>query len=93
MQITPEKQQLIGVEYGTAEYENVSGALRAVARVTLDETKVAKVNSKLEGWLEQVFVDSTGRQVKKGDPLVTIYSPEALATQQEYLLALKGARR
>jgi Cu(I)/Ag(I) efflux system membrane fusion protein len=90
VQITPEKQQLIGVEYGMVEYENVSGALRAVARVTLDETKVAKVNSKLEGWLEQVFVDSVGRQVKKGDPLVTIYSPEALATQQEYLLAIKG---
>ncbi len=90
MQITPEKQQLIGVEYGTAEYENVSGAVRAVARVTLDETKVAKVNSKLEGWLEQVFVDSTGRRVTKGEPLVTIYSPEALATQQEYLLALKA---
>jgi RND family efflux transporter MFP subunit len=90
VQITPEKQQLIGVEYGTAEYENVSGALRAVARVTLDETKVSKVNSKLEGWLEQVFVDSTGRQVTKGDPLVTIYSPEALATQQEYLLAIKA---
>ena len=90
VQITPEQQQLIGVEYGTVDYENVSGALRAVARVTIDETKVAKVNSKLEGWLEQVFVDSVGGQVKKGDPLVTIYSPEALATQQEYLLAIKG---
>jgi len=90
VQITPEKQQLIGVEYGTAEYENVSGSLRSVARVTLDETKVAKVNSKLEGWLDQVFVDSVGRKVQKGDPLVTIYSPEALATQQEYLLAIKG---
>ncbi len=90
VQITPEKQQLIGVEYGTAEYENVSGAVRAVARVTLDETRIAKVNSKLEGWLEQVFVDSTGRRVTKGEPLVTIYSPEALATQQEYLLALKA---
>jgi RND family efflux transporter MFP subunit len=90
VQITPEKQQLIGVEYGTVDYESVSGALRAVARVTIDETKVSKVNSKLEGWLEQVFVDSVGGQVKKGDPLVTIYSPEALATQQEYLLAIKG---
>jgi RND family efflux transporter MFP subunit len=90
VQITPEKQQLIGVEYGTVDYENVAGALRVVARVTLDETRVAKVYSKLEGWLEQVFVDSVGRLIKKGDPLVTIYSPEALATQQEYLLAIKG---
>ena len=90
VQITPEKQQLIGVEYGTAEYETVTSSVRAVARVTLDETKIAKVHSKLEGWIDQVFVDFTGKQVQKGDPLLTIYSPEALATQQEYLLAIKA---
>jgi len=61
-----------------------------VARVTLDETKIAKVHSKLEGWIDQVFVDFTGKQVHQGDPLLTIYSPEALATQQEYLLAIKA---
>ena len=90
VQISPEKQQLIGVEYGTAEYETVKSSVRAVARVTLDETKIAKVHSKLEGWIDQVFVDFTGKQVKQGDPLLTIYSPEALATQQEYLLAIKA---
>jgi RND family efflux transporter MFP subunit len=90
VQIPPEKQQLIGVEYGTVDYEITSGAIRAVARVALDETRVAKVHSKLDGWIDQVFVDSTGRQVRQGDPLLTIYSPEALATQQEYLLARKA---
>jgi RND family efflux transporter MFP subunit len=90
VQIAPEKQQLIGVEYGTAEYETVKNSVRAVARVTLDETKIAKVHSKLEGWIDQVFVDFTGKQVHEGDPLLTIYSPEALATQQEYLLAIKA---
>jgi Cu(I)/Ag(I) efflux system membrane fusion protein len=90
VQITPEKQQLIGVEYGTVEYETVKSSVRAVARVTLDETKIAKVHSKLEGWVDQVFVDFTGKQVHQGDPLLTIYSPEALATQQEYLLAIKA---
>ena len=90
VQVPAEKQQLIGVEYGTVEYENVSGAIRSVARVTLDETKVAKVHSRLEGWIEQVFADFTGKQVRKGDPLLTIYSPEALATQQEFLLAEKA---
>ena len=90
VQITPEKQQLIGVEYGTAEYETVTGSIRAAARVTLDETRIAKVQPRLEGWIDQVFVDFTGKQVEKGDPLLTIYSPEALATQQEYLLALKA---
>jgi RND family efflux transporter MFP subunit len=48
------------------------------------------VHSKLEGWIDQVFVDFTGKQVRQGDPLLTIYSPEALATQQEYLLAIKA---
>src|SRR6185369_5912676 len=90
VQITPEKQQLIGVEYGTVAYETVKNSVRAVARVTLDETKIAKVHSKLEGWIDQVFVDFTGKQVHQGDPLLTIYSPEALATQQEYLLAIKA---
>jgi RND family efflux transporter MFP subunit len=90
VQIAPEKQQLIGVEYGTVEYETVKSSVRAVARVTLDETKIAKVHSKLEGWIDQVFVDFTGKQVHQGDPLLTIYSPEALATQQEYLLAIKA---
>jgi RND family efflux transporter MFP subunit len=90
VQITPEKQQLMGVAYGTAEYETVKSSIRAVARVALDETKIAKVHSKLEGWIDQVFVDFTGKQVRQGDPLLTIYSPEALATQQEYLLAIKA---
>lgn len=90
VEIPPEKQQLMGVTYGTAEYESANGSIRAAARVTLDETKIAKVQTKLEGWIDQVSVDFTGKLVKKGDPLLTIYSPEALATQQEYLLATKA---
>ena len=93
VQITPEKQQLIGVEYGAAQYETVTVSIRAAARVTLDETKIAKVQTRLEGWIDQVFVDFTGKRVEKGDPLLTLYSPEALATQQEYLLALKAERQ
>jgi RND family efflux transporter MFP subunit len=92
VQITPEKQQLIGVEYGTVEYANVTGGIHAAARVTLDETRIAKVQSRLEGWIDQLFVDFTGKAVNKGDALLTIYSPEALATQQEYLLAMKAQR-
>ena len=90
VEITPEKQQLIGVEYGTVEYANVTGSIHAAARVTLDETRVAKVQSRLEGWIDQLFVDFTGKHVNKGEALLTIYSPEALATQQEYLLAIKA---
>jgi RND family efflux transporter MFP subunit len=92
VEINPEKQQLMGVTYGAAEYATATGSIRAAARVTLDETKIAKVQTKLEGWIEKVAVNFTGKLVQKGDPLLTIYSPEALATQQEYLLAAKAER-
>ena len=90
VQVSPEKQQLIGVQYGTAEYESSSDTIRAAARVTLDETRVTKVQPRVEGWIAQVFADFTGKYVRKGDPLLTMYSPDALATEQEYLLALKA---
>jgi Cu(I)/Ag(I) efflux system membrane fusion protein len=90
VQVTPEKQQLIGVQYGTAEYRDSAQNIRAAAKVALDETRIAKAQAKIEGWIDDVFVDFTGKYVRKGQPLLTIYSPEALATQQEYLLALKA---
>lgn len=88
--VSPEKQQLIGVQYGAVEYQDTSKSLRAVGRVAYDETKIARISPKVEGWIEQVFVDFTGKQVKKGQPLLTIYSPDLVQTQAEYLLALKG---
>ncbi|MGO9227773.1 MAG: efflux RND transporter periplasmic adaptor subunit [Bryobacteraceae bacterium] len=90
VEVSPDKQQLIGVEYGTAEYEATSDTIRAAARVTLDETKIVKVQTRLEGWIDRVFADFTGKYVKKGDALATVYSPDALATQQEFLLALRA---
>jgi membrane fusion protein, copper/silver efflux system len=92
IEIPVEKQQLLGITYGTVAYKDAADSIRAAARVTLDETKVSKIQAKLDGWIEQVFVDFTGKQVQQGDPLLTIYSPEALATQQEFLLALKASR-
>jgi membrane fusion protein, copper/silver efflux system len=90
IQISPEKQQLIGVQYSTVEFKALSRTLRAVGRLTWDETKIVRVHSRVEGWVEQVFVDFIGKQVGKGQPLISIYSPELWQTQQEYLLALKG---
>lgn len=90
IQISAEKQQLIGVQYGEAVYKPVFKTMRAVGRLAWDETKIAHVHSRVEGWVEQVFVDFTGKQVQKGQPLLSVYSPELWQTQQEYLLALKG---
>lgn len=90
IQITSQRQQLIGVTSAPVKYERVSHTIRAVGKVTFDETKVSRVHPRIEGWIEKVFVDFTGKEVKKGDPLLSIYSPELLATQQELLIAIKG---
>ncbi|MBI3693427.1 MAG: efflux RND transporter periplasmic adaptor subunit [Acidobacteria bacterium] len=90
IRVSPQKQQLIGVTYGTVEFSPGSRSIRAVGKVSYDETRIARVHAKIEGWIDKVFVDFTGKLVEKGQPLLTLYSPEMLATQQEFLLAMKG---
>jgi RND family efflux transporter MFP subunit len=90
--IAPERQQLIGVAFATAEWDASARALRTVGTVTLDERRVAHVHPRIDGWVEQVFVDFTGDLVKTGQPMLTIYSPEMLASQQELLLAARARR-
>jgi membrane fusion protein, copper/silver efflux system len=90
IRVDPEKQQLIGVQYGTVEASTGVRELRATGKVTFDERRIARVHTKLDGWIEKVFVDFTGQLIERGQPLMTFYSPEMLATQQEFLLALKG---
>ena len=88
--ISPERQQLIGVRFTTVELAEETRAIRAVGKVTFDETRVAHVHTRIDGWIEKVFVDFTGDTVKQGQPMLTIYSPEMLASQQELLLAVRA---
>lgn len=88
--VSPEKQQLIGVTYGVAEASPATRSFRALGKVMMDETRLAKVQTRVEGWIDQVYIDFTGKQVEKGQPLLTLYSPEMLASQQEFLLALRS---
>src|SRR5262245_8827450 len=90
VQITPEKQQLIGVKYGAVERTGGSRTIRAEGKVAFDETRIQHIHTKVEGWIDQVFVDYTGQLVQKGQPLMTVYSPEVLASQRELLLAAKA---
>ena len=90
VQITPEKQQLIGVKYEQVEFGGGSRTIRAAGKVAIDETRIGHVHTKVEGWIDQVFVDFTGKLVQKGQPLLTIYSPDMLASQRELLLAAKA---
>ena len=90
VQITPEKQQLIGVKYGQAEMIGGAQTIRAVGKVAFDETRIQHIHTKVEGWIDQVFVDYTGQLVTKGQALMTVYSPEMLASERELLLAVKS---
>ena len=92
IQITPERQQLIGVKFGIVEMRPLEKVIRTVGRVDYDERKVVTISTKIGGWIEDLYVDFTGRFVKKGEPLLTIYSPELVSTQEEYLIALRARK-
>ena len=92
VQISPQKQQLIGVKFGTVEMKPLKKVIRTVGRVDYDEKRIVTVSPKVGGWIEDLFVDFTGKFVKQGDPLLTIYSPELVSTQEEYLLAVQAKK-
>ncbi len=82
-------RQLIGVRSAPAGVAVLGQEIRAVGTVGYDERGLTQVTLKTSGWVREVFVDSIGRSVRKGEPLFTFYSPDLLATQDEYLLALR----
>ncbi len=92
VEIEPEKQQLIGVRIFEVAVKPMKKTIRTVGRISYDERKFATVNTKFEGWIEKLYVDYTGKFVKKGEPLAELYSPELYATQQEYLNVVKWSQ-
>ncbi len=88
--VPPQRQQLIGVQSVPAALKSLVKEIRTVGKVTYDETKLTHIHTKVTGYVEHVFVDYVGKVVKQGDPLFTIYSPDLVSTQEEYLLALKS---
>ncbi len=92
MEITPERMQSIGVKTGTVEYKQLSDDIRATGTVDIDEQLVSYVQVRFPGYIRKVFVNATYLYVRKGEPLFTIYSPDLVATQQEYLLALQNQK-
>jgi RND family efflux transporter MFP subunit len=92
VRLSAEKQQLVGVTLGRAEVRALSKTVRAVAKIAVDERSLTHAHTKVEGWLEDVFVNYVGESIRHGQPLFTLYSPELLSAQQEYLIALKAKR-
>jgi Cu(I)/Ag(I) efflux system membrane fusion protein len=93
IEIPPDKQQLIGVKIAEVTVRPLQKVIRTVGRIEYDERKIATVNTKIEGWIEKLYVDYTGRYVKKGEPLAEIFSPELIATQKEFINAFRWTKQ
>lgn len=91
--VSSARQQLIGVRTAALEHRALDTTIRTVGTIAYDETRVTQIHTKIAGWVERVYVDYVGKSVRRGQPLFTIYSPELVATQAEYLLALKAQRQ
>ena len=91
--VTPATQRLIGVKTAVVEKHALDTTIRAVGRVEYNEQRITHVNLRVSGWVDDLFVDYTGQVVRKGQPLFTLYSPELVSTQDEYLLALRTQQR
>jgi membrane fusion protein, copper/silver efflux system len=90
--IDPMRQQLIGLRTASVIRSDISAEWQTVGRVQVDPTKVSKINVKVSGYVERVYVDFVGAPVEQGEQLFTYYSPDLLAAQQEYLLALSAQK-
>ncbi|HEY2031923.1 MAG TPA: efflux RND transporter periplasmic adaptor subunit [Myxococcales bacterium] len=91
LEISPERQQLIGVVYGSVERRPLSLSLRAAGRVEVDESQISDVVLKYDAYVEKLFVSRTGQPVKAGEPLLSLYSPELYAAEQDLLVAKRSA--
>jgi multidrug efflux pump subunit AcrA (membrane-fusion protein) len=79
--VSAQMQQLMGVRTAIVEPKTLSKTIRAVGTVAYDESRVTHVHSKVDGWVDKLYINSTGAFVNKGQPLFSIYSPDLLATQ------------
>ena len=93
VQLTPERMQSIGVKTGTVEYKQLSDEIRATGTVDIDERLLSYVQVRFPGYIRKVFANATYQYVRKGEPLFTVYSPDLVAAQQEYLLARQNQKR
>ena len=90
VKVSTHKRQLIGVRTAPVAKGPFTRTIRAVGRVTVDETRLRNVFTKISGWVEQLYANTTGQLVTEGEPLLSIYSPELVSSAQEYLLARRG---
>jgi RND family efflux transporter MFP subunit len=90
-QLTPQRMQSIGVVLEKVEFKPVNTELRFYGNVQVDERRQAYVQTRFAGWIRKVYADASGNFIGKGQPLFTIYSPDLVSTEHEYLLAKKNS--
>jgi Cu(I)/Ag(I) efflux system membrane fusion protein len=87
--VSPEKQQISGLRLGPVRLLDLDKVIQTVGKLEFEEKRITAVSPKIGGWIEDLYVDYTGKMVRKGQPLLSIYSPELVSAQEEFLLALK----
>src|SRR6266404_2935767 len=93
VQISPQRLQSIGVKTGRVERKSVADEIRTTGSVAVDERRLAYVQVRFSGYIQKVFADATYEYVRKGQPLFTIYSPDLVATEREYLVAKQNQQQ
>ena len=93
VQISPERLQSIGVKTGRVEDRVVEDEIRVTGNVAVDETRLSTVQVRYPGYIQKVFADATYQYLRKGQPLFTIYSPDLVATEREFLVAKQNQQR
>jgi Cu(I)/Ag(I) efflux system membrane fusion protein/cobalt-zinc-cadmium efflux system membrane fusion protein len=90
-QLSPQRMQSIGVQIAPVESKSVSDEIRFYGNVQANERRLAYIQTRFAGWIRQVYADATGDFIRKGQPLFTIYSPDLVTSEREYLLAKQNA--
>ncbi|MBI5016230.1 MAG: efflux RND transporter periplasmic adaptor subunit [Deltaproteobacteria bacterium] len=93
IRVGEEALRLSGVQTASATRETVRRTVRTVGIVVPDETRIRHVHTKIEGWVEKLYTNFTGEVVRQGQPILSLYSPELLATQEEFLKAKETAAK
>lgn len=90
LDLSPQRMQSIGVQLGSVEFRDLREDIRATGSVEIDQRLISYVQARYAGYIRKVFANATYQYVRKGQPLFTIYSPDLVATQREYLLARRN---
>lgn len=90
--IDPNTSTALGLQTAVIETETIDQSMQTTGRVTADERRITHVHTKVDGWIEKAFANYIGQQIRKGDALFTFYSPDLVATEQEYLIALRAQK-